>query len=272
MSNLIKYSFVNFDKKDAVVIGQEEQNFVPLTKSSRVKIRPVDEVMAEKLIKEQQKTFSPEQVKETVNLDDVFNQKKREAEAFADSIIAGAREQSMKIMAQAKEEADRVLEQAREEGMQLGLQEGLAAGQEELEQLRLELKEDFKKKEKECEEYEASLEVKYTDVLCSLIQKLTGVLLSDRKDIMLYLIRSAIVDMDVAKHYIIRVSSEDFVLVDSHKEEIRMKLGMDVTVDVQEEKGLQKDQCIIEADNQMVDCGFNTQLDNLVSTLRMLAQ
>jgi len=272
LSNLIKYSFVNFDKKDAVVIGEEEKNFVPLNKSSRVKIRPADEVAAEELIKKQTKTFAVEDVPETANLDDVFNQKKKEAEAFADSIIAGAREQSMKIMSQAKEEADRIFEEAKEEGLQLGRQEGLAAGQEELERLQLELKEEFKIKEKECEEYEANLEVKYAEILCLLIQKLTGVLLSDKKDIMLHLIRSAIADMEPAKHYIIRISSDDFGLVESHKEEIRMKLGMDVIVDVQEEKGLQKDQCIIETDNQMVDCGFNTQLDNLISTLRMLAQ
>ena len=272
LSNLIKYSFVNFDKSDAVVIGEEEKNFVPLTKSSRVKIRPADEVVAEEILKEQSKTFPVEKVQEAVNLDDVFIQKKREAEAFADSIIDGARVQSGKIMAQAKEEADRIFAEAKEEGMQLGLQEGLAASQQELEQLKSDLKEELKAKEKECEEYEAGLELKYTEVLCSLIQKLTGVLLSDKKDIMLHLIRSTVADMDSAKHYVIRVSSEDFVLVDSHKDEIRMKLGVDVTVDVQEEKGLQKDQCIIEADNQMVDCGFHTQLDNLISTLRMLAQ
>ncbi|MFR1027821.1 MAG: hypothetical protein ACLSD6_00425 [Clostridium sp.] len=35
-------------------------------------------------------------------------------------------------------------------------------------------------------------------------------------------------------------------------------------------KSLSEGDCIIETDNQMIDCGFRTQLDNMVRTLRML--
>ena len=41
---------------------------------------------------------------------------------------------------------------------------------------------------------------------------------------------------------------------------------------MQEEKGLAEGECIIETDTQMIDCGFRTQLDNLINTLRMLAK
>ena len=47
------------------------------------------------------------------------------------------------------------------------------------------------------------------EVLCSLVQKITGVLLSDQKDVMLHLIRSGIADLEPAKRYVIRVSPED---------------------------------------------------------------
>ena len=49
------------------------------------------------------------------------------------------------------------------------------------------------------------------------------------------------------------------------------KTGITGTLEVQEEKGLLDGECIIETDTQMIDCGFRTQLENMISTLRMLA-
>ena len=59
--------------------------------------------------------------------------------------------------------------------------------------------------------------------------------------------------------------------MERHKDEFQMYLGADTVLELQEEKGLKRYQCIIETDNQMVDCGFQTQLENLITTLRMLA-
>jgi flagellar biosynthesis/type III secretory pathway protein FliH len=59
--------------------------------------------------------------------------------------------------------------------------------------------------------------------------------------------------------------------VESCRSELSKEVGK-VTIDIQEEKGLAKNECIIEGDHQMIDCGIKTQIDNLTTTLRMLVQ
>ena len=80
----------------------------------------------------------------------------------------------------------------------------------------------------------------------------------------------ALPDMEPAKHYIIRVASDDLLYVEGEKDALMEKAGITGTIEVQEEKSLSEGDCIIETDNQMIDCGFRTQLDYMVRTLRML--
>ena len=121
--------------------------------------------------------------------------------------------------------------------------------QEEIQAQKDELSGQQLKKEQEYRQMLAETEGRYVDVLCNLIRKLSGVILTDRKDVILHLIRSGIADMEPA---------------------LMEKAGITGTIEVQEEKSLSEGDCIIETDNQMIDCGFRTQLDNMVRTLRML--
>ena len=142
--------------------------------------------------------------------------------------------------------------------------------QEEIQAQKDELSGQQLKKEQEYRQMLAETEGRYVDVLCNLIRKLSGVILTDRKDVILHLIRSGIADMEPAKHYIIRVASDDLLYVEGEKDALVEKAGITGTIEVQEEKSLSEGDCIIETDNQMIDCGFRTQLDNMVRTLRML--
>jgi flagellar assembly protein FliH len=269
---------VNLQGKEKFVIDPEkdEEKFVPLKKDSRVKIRPLEEVEKErketKAKEEAQKKeaeFSPGV--SVVNYDEVMQQKTDEAEQTANRIVEDARKQAQEIIAQANEEADSVREQAREEGLETGKQEALVQVEAEADQIRVELEADAKRLQKEYEELLNQIEPRYVDVLCSLIQKLTGILFTENKDLLLHLIRSSIADMEPSKRYTIRVSPDDMMAVESCRSELAKEAG-NVIIEIQEEKGLAKNECIIEADSQMVDCGFKTQLDNLITTLRMLVQ
>ena len=107
-------------------------------------------------------------------------------------------------------------------------------------------------------------------MLISLIQKLTGVLLEDHSDVILYLIKNSIGNLDKATHYVIRSSTEDSAIMDVNRNEICGYIGEEASVEFVEEKSLKHNECIIETDTQMVDCGFETQLNSLVETLKML--
>ena len=204
------------------------------------------------------------------NFDEMFKQKSEEADKEAASILENAREEAREIVQEAREQADAVRENARQEGTVLGKEEGLREAQEEIEQIKEDLFERKRQQEQEYEKMIQETEGQYVDILCSLIRKLTGVIVSDRKEVILHLIRSGIADVEPAKHYTIRVCAEDLLYIESNKEDILEKTGITGTLEVQEEKGLTEGECIIETDKQMIDCGFQTQLGNLISTLRML--
>lgn len=277
MSNLIKYPFVNLQGKETKVIQYEtdEGKFVPFDQKKKVVVKSLDEVEKEK---ELQIMEEKEDVKDSefsagvpvTNFDEMFKQKSEEADKEAASILENAREEAREIVQEAREQADAVRENARQEGTVLGKEEGLREAQEEIEQIKEDLFERKRQQEQEYEKMIQETEGQYVDILCSLIRKLTGVIVSDRKEVILHLIRSGIADIEPAKHYTIRVCAEDLLYIESNKEDILEKTGITGTLEVQEEKGLTEGECIIETDKQMIDCGFQTQLGNLIGTLRML--
>ena len=281
MSNLIKYPFVDMRGKEAKILSyeKEEDKFVPLDHSKKVVKKSLEEVEKEKEALASELAAQEEKGEESgftaavpvTNFDDMFQKKQEEAEKEAEGIVSKAQADAESILSDARGQVDEIREAARQEGISLGREEGMAQAAEELDKLRAELLEQKEEQEREYQEFIQGTEGKYVEVLCALLRKLTGVVVTDKQDIILHLIRSGIADMESAKKYIIRVCSDDLLYVEGNKEDIINKTGIVGTLEVQEEKGLLEGECIIETDTQMIDCGFQTQLDNMISTLRMLA-
>lgn len=269
LSNLIKYQFVNLKPDHAVLIDPEKNadKFVPLKKDSRVKIRSLEEVEEEE--KKSTAKFSPGI--SIAEVDEEIEKKREEAEKQSEQILADAGNRADALVAQAGQEADEIREAARQEGFEAGRKEGMQQAEEETSKIRQDLMEQSQNLLFEYEEMVSGIEPRYVNVLCALIQKLTGILMADNKDILLHLIRCGIADMDPARRYTVRVSPEDVMTAESYRRELSKEAGK-VIIDIQEEKGLAKDECIIETEHQMVDCGFKTQLNNMLTTLRMLVQ
>ena len=240
LSNLIKYTFVNFDKEDSYVIDYEKKE------------KPVEEPELQMT-----QVPDPEGFEAGVpvkNFDQVWEEKQEEARE------------------QARQEADDVRQQAFDQGFEEGKAEGIRRGQSEIENEKNEILQEKENFRKQYEDTMAQMEPKFADVLCTLLQKLTGVLVSDQREVLTYLIHRTMMDMEPSSKFVLRVSTEDFPYMEAHKEEILMKAGVDAAVEVQEEKSLKDGECIIETDSQMMDCSFHTQLKNMTDTLRLLAQ
>lgn len=271
MSNLIKYPFVDLRGKETKVIRYEkdETKFVPLEQKKKVLKKSLEEVEQANLAKELAATEFEPGVPVT-NFDEMFQEKQEEAEKKAEKILAKAREDAERVLSEAREQTEEIREAARQEGISLGQREGMAQAAEEMEQLRAELVEQKERQEYEYKQLIENTEGHYVEILCSLLRKLTGVIVTDHQDVILHLIRTGIAEIESAKKYIIHVCSDDLLLVEGNKEDIINKTGITGTLEVQEEKGLLEGECIIETDTQMIDCGFRTQLENMISTLRML--
>lgn len=189
----------------------------------------------------------------------------------AQKIIENAKIEAEEIISIAKKEAfdmkERVLEEAREKGYQDGMKESLAfTAQKELE---------FQEKEnllqKNYEEQMERIEPEIAELLISLIGKISGVIMEDNKEIILYLIKSSMKNLGRCENFRIRVSKEDAPLVNENIN-ILYDTNPDIArIEVFEEESFRKNQCIIETDFKMIDCSIDVQIKNLSEAIKLLS-
>lgn len=204
------------------------------------------------------------------NFDEQFRERQREAELRANDVIEEAKREAERICSEAEIAVDVARTNGYEEGKQQGYQDGMAAAEKELQQREQEIADSARRQKEELDECIASIEYKYVDVLISLLRKLTGVVLEEKEDILLFLIQTTAGELEPSNNFKVRVSPEDVYFLEARRTELLAVLGQDVNLEFMEERGLEKGQCIIETDSQMVDCSFQTQLDTLIRDLRML--
>ena len=289
MSNIVKYPFVNMQGKDARKLSYEKPGtFTPLEQPKRkVVVRDAAEVE-----EELKKGFSIEDIFRiqavpvggdepeeesfeegltVTHLDAEVQEMRAEAQAEADEIIAAAREQADGIVVEARQQADDVRAQAHEEGFEAGREEGIAAGAEETARIREQLDEERALLEKEYDDLVAGLEPQFVRVVSDLLTKLTGVVAENQSDLILHLIRTGLADVRKnAERIIVRVSTADALTAEMHKKELLESVADGVTIDIQPQESMEPNECIIETDNQMLDAGIHTQMENLLTALRML--
>lgn len=189
-----------------------------------------------------------------------------------EQIISDAKDQANQILAQAEEEAKLSSQAVIEEASKQGYEEGMQRAMSEVNQTKKELEQLRQKHNKEYLDQINKLEPMFADVVASLIEKITGVILEEKKDIILYLIHNSIVEADNSKSYMIRVSKEDYDFVSSKKEDLDNLVTQDTLVDIILDKNLSKNQCLIETETRMIDCSLDVQLNNLIQDIKLLSR
>ncbi len=296
MSNIVKYPFVNLQGKDARKVSYEKPGaFTPMEHKQKVVVRDAAEVEAElakglsieeifQVNKSVVKIGGDEEEPEFEEEDDGFEkgipavditadlkEKMEAAQAEADEIIESAREQADQIVIDARSQADDVRAQAHEEGFEAGREEGIQAGNEEVSRIREEIESQRTQLEQEYEDLVAELEPKFVRVMCDLMEKLTGVVIEEQQDLIMHLIKAGMEDVrKTAERIIVRISPEDAPTVEQRKKELLELVPESVTIDIMPQDGMEKNDCIIETDNQMLDAGIHTQLEDMLMAIRML--
>lgn len=186
-------------------------------------------------------------------------------------LLQQTKEEAEKILLTAEADAQlkkqSILNEARSEGYEIGYSEA----KQELETMKQELREEKKQLEIDFEKHVKALEPAFVDLVIGLVQKLTGMLVEEKKEIIEHLIHQAMTKYDSSNSYIIRVSQDDFAYVNSLKKAIRMSLKENCVVEIIADKMLQKAQCMIETDTRIIDCSLDTQLKSLIFDLKLLA-
>lgn len=269
MSNLIKSVYFQMDQDDTRVINSDDHvvQFAPEL-LQQVEASSVNDPEETEPVGEFQQGMN------VLNMEDVREEERarvqEETSLEMESMLADARAQAEEILQTAREQAEEIRQQAQEEGRNAGFEQGQAEALKHLQEEALRQQEQFEQQQQKLKEQEEALEPKYAELMGALIEKITGVLCEDKKDVIVYLIHQALNQLEKTKSVTLRVSKPDMLTVSAQKEQLRSCVSGEVDFDITEDDSLQENQCIIETDQRIIDCSLDVQLQNLKDQIRML--
>lgn len=296
MSNLIKSGFIAFSQNDKLVIDANENKIIKaidadVEEKRAVEQTSVEEALAEALIHDAElegvefddgnlltmdtsslPLLGLSEEEKQLRIDEFL----QTARAEADVIISKAHDEAEQLRAEAFDEAERIKQQAQEEGYQIGYNEAIEKASIEVAKKEEELDHRIQMAEQDLKNREELLvketENQMIDLLCQLIPSITGVVIDNQKDVLLYMINAAMHDLDNSKNFVIKVSSDDYSELLERKEEIYGALNPAIDMEIFEDAKLMPMQCMIETDNGIVDVSLDVQLDNLITALRLMTK
>jgi len=190
-------------------------------------------------------------------------------------------EKTSVILEEANSEAKNIIENAKKEAeimkkdiMVSAQKKGYDNGMLQVKHEAIKLKADYEEKErllqKQYEELTLSMEPQMAGVIASLVEKITGILVEDKEDVILYLVNKALKNMDKSNEYTIKVSREDYEYISMRKNILLAAIGREVPLYIDEDLNLKKNQCLIETELRVIDCSLDIQLNNLITDLKLI--
>lgn len=186
-----------------------------------------------------------------------------------EELIAQAQEE----IAQMKQQAQEEIEAARAQAIESGQEEGRAKGYQE----------GFAKAEAEFLEKKRTLENAYRDEIRKLepefIKQLSGIYehifhvdLGAYHNLVSGLLENCMQKIENSSSYMIHVSREDYPYVSMQKKVLADAVGnKNAVLEVIEDASMRKNECMIEADSGIYDCGLDMQLAELRRELILLS-
>lgn len=188
----------------------------------------------------------------------------------AEKVLASAREEAKIIIEKAMQEAEQIKVETLSKARKQGYNEGIEKSQKELKEKQKLLETERLELIKEYEIKVARLEPEMADIMANLIEKLTGILMEDHKEVIQHLVGKAFQGLDKIDWINLRVGQEDYEFLLTKKEQLIEALGRNIPLDIIEDPGLRKNQCLIETELKVIDCSLNVQLSNLITDLKLL--
>lgn len=201
----------------------------------------------------------------------------------ADQIMENARAAAETTLATARAEAARIQEEARDmiqaerervlaEAQQQGYSEGYARAQAEGDAIR----QEYRQKEEELDQYYQQqideMEPQMVDAISAIYEHIFHVELGSYRDILGHLISDTLRKMEGGHDFMVHVSKEDYPYISMQKKQILTgAVAANCNVEVIEDLALAKNECMIETDSGIYDCGLDTQLEALRQKLLLLS-
>lgn len=195
-----------------------------------------------------------------------------QARAEADAVLAQARREAEQILSDAKTQAAAEKAQVLSQARQQGYQEGLVKAQAHEGAMEQEYLEKTRSLEAAYQEQIDTLEPQFVDTITGIYEHIFHIELSSYREILTSLISTVLHKLEGSRTFIIHVSKDDYAYVSMQKKQLLAgAVSENTEVDVVEDLTLGKNDCMIETENGIFDCGLGTQLSELRRQLMLLA-
>ncbi len=198
----------------------------------------------------------------------VLEQARNEAQTILNEARTSAIHMQEQAIAKAETEKTQILSQARQQGYE----EGLSKAKAEIEAKEREFQEKARQIEEAYQQQIDVLEPQFIDTITGIYEYIFHVELGAYRDILVHLISTTIRKLEGSHDFMIHVSREDYPYVSMQKKQMLSgSVSGNCNVDVMEDGALEKNQCMIETESGIYDCGLGTQLSELTRKLRLLS-
>lgn len=274
LSNLYKSGYISFSEQNTLVIDANKNHVLQQIEEEnqkRLHHTTVGDDDAEgssgEMPEGSEDDFQGFEI-ENIDMADVREQANavfEDAQAASERILEEARAEALMLKEEAKQAG-------REEGYQKGLEDAkvqLAAQESELQNrydlIRQQLENDYENQLREAEP-------RMVDIICGLLHKISGVMITEEQGVMVHIIHNALMGIENTDSVSIKVSEDDYAEVYSRYDWLKQQINSNITVELVSDVKLSKNECMIETENGIINCSLNEQLDHLVKSLQLLAE
>ncbi|MCM1252244.1 MAG: FliH/SctL family protein [Clostridium sp.] len=190
----------------------------------------------------------------------------------AEAELAAAREEVEQIKQIARESLEKEKQEVLDEARKTGYDEGYRMAQTEAEQMKEEVRQERARLEAEYDSLIEELEPQFIDTITAVYNHIFQVELENERNILVHLIETTLRKVESSRAFIVHVSKDDYAYVNMQKKTLTEEAvsGRGV-VEVVEDITLHKNECMIETDGGIFDCGVGTQLEELTRRLKLLS-
>lgn len=188
----------------------------------------------------------------------------------AEAILENARLEAGKILQMANKEANEMLEAAQEKiavhileveqkAKEDGYKKGEALARQHYQELLTEAEAMKKEAQKVLEETVSDMEEELVETVLQIGRKIIGMELSLNRDVILGLVRNALLGSSLCDEVIVHVSQDDYDYVEENKDRILPAGKNFKSITIIRDHSLQKGGCFIETGFGIVDSSIETQ-------------
>ena len=214
-----------------------------------------EEALSAETMAEQDETKSAQQMKELA--DDILQQARSQAE----ELLSDAR-------MNAEQEAETIKQQAYEQGILQAQEELQTIRQQQTEEHQAILQQQNTEYQQQLEQMEPML----VDTILSVMQEVLHVEVEDYRPIILDLVMQTMMQADNPKEFSIYANEENSTFIKENIDHLRTIAGEETKLEILINHQMSEQECRIETEFGIYDCGFDVQLKNLSNRIRLLSK